>query len=441
MTDQTARELALSALLKMDKQGAYSNLAFDGLLAQSSLSPRDRDLAARLFYGVLETKITLDYLIAGRSTMKFEKLSPDVRNILRLGLYQVLYLDLEDFAAVNESVNLVKARGKKSAAGFVNAILRGFIRDGKKIELPEDPDERLCVAYSCPVWLVKSFAAEYGRKETEEILKSQLGRPPLTLRVNPLKTTAEQLCVQLEREGCRARPCPALENCVEVQGGGTLTKTKAFEQGLFHTQDISSQLCARTVASFSPFSVLDVCAAPGGKTFTIAQELGGEAIVTACDLHQKRVGLIEQGARRLGLSCVTAVQSDASKPNQSFGQFDAVLCDVPCSGFGVIRRKPEIKYKPQESLAGLPAIQENILQVSSAYVKAGGVLVYSTCTLAKRENEAVVDAFLQNNPDFAPASLPDFIQKYDPNADFRITFLPEMLNSDGFFLAVLQKMR
>ncbi|MDY3989814.1 MAG: 16S rRNA (cytosine(967)-C(5))-methyltransferase RsmB [Massilioclostridium sp.] len=441
MTNRTARDLALSALLKMDKQGAYSNLAFDGMLSSSSLSPRDRDFAAKLFYGVLETKITLDYIIASYATMKPEKISSDVRNILRLGLYQIKYLDLEDFAAVNESVNLVKLRGKKSASGFVNAILRAFLRDGKNIPLPEDPDERLSVRFSCPVWLVRSFVGEYGRETAERILESQLGRPPLTLRVNTLKTSAETLCALLQQEGIEAVPHPQEQTCVEVLGGGALTGTKAFAEGLFHVQDISSQLCARTVASYAPRTLLDVCAAPGGKTFTIAEELGDAAEITACDLHKKRVGLIKQGAARLGLCSVDAVESDASKANDRFGQFDAVLCDVPCSGFGVIRRKPEIKYKPQESLQGLPAIQGNILQTSASYVKEGGMLIYSTCTIAKRENEQVVDEFLRRNPAFVPAKLPGFLHQWVPDAVNRVTFLPGVHNSDGFFLAVFQKMR
>ena len=441
MTNRTARDLALSALLKMDKQGAYSNLTFDGMLSSSPLPPRDRDFAAKLFYGVLETKITLDHIIANYSTMKPEKIAPDVRNILRLGLYQMKYLDLGDYAAVNESVNLVKLRGKKSASGFVNAILRAFLRDGKNIPLPGDPDERLSVRFSCPVWLVRSFAKEYGREAAERILESHSGRPPLTLRVNTLKTSAAELCALFQHEGIEAIEHPQEKACVEVLGGGALTDTKAFADGLFHVQDISSQLCARTVASYAPRTVLDVCAAPGGKTFTIAEELDDTARVTACDLHKKRVGLIKQGAARLGLRSVDAIESDASNTNDRFGQFDAVLCDVPCSGFGVIRRKPEIKYKPEESLQGLPAIQGNILQTSACYVKEGGMLIYSTCTIAKRENEQVVDEFLRRNPAFVPAKLPGFLHQWVPDAVSRVTFLPGVHNSDGFFLAVFQKMR
>ncbi|WP_069988795.1 16S rRNA (cytosine(967)-C(5))-methyltransferase RsmB [Massilioclostridium coli] len=438
---KTARQIALESLNRMEKQQAYSNLMMESLLKHSDLDSRDRDFASKLFYGVLESKITLDYIITCYSKHPIEKMTIEIRNILRLGLYQMISLQVDDFAAVNESVNLTKAIHKKAASGFVNAVLRNFLRDGKKINYPDSerkPVQYFSLRYSCPVWLVESLFNEYGREVAEQLLQQQMGRPPLTLRVNPLKTTKEELSIQLEEQGFTLKP-HLMENCVEVLDGGSLADTALFEQGMFHVQDVASQLCGQVVAAYHPDSVLDVCAAPGGKTFTIAEELKDTVPITACDLHEHRVKLIKSGAKRLGLSSVHAQVSDASIYHEKIGKFGLVLCDVPCSGFGVIRRKPEIKYKSEQSVEGLPKIQMNILEIASQYVKAGGVLIYSTCTLSKRENQEITKAFLLQHPEFSPLQLPEVLTQFYPHAGYDLTFLPNQLDSDGFYLCAMKK--
>ena len=312
---------------------------------------------------------------------------------------------------------------------------------GEKINYPgseRKPVQYFSLRYSCPVWLVESLFNEYGREVAEQLLQQQMGRPPLTLRVNPLKTTKEELSIQLEEQGFTLKP-HLMENCVEVLDGGSLADTALFEQGMFHVQDVASQLCGQVVAAYHPDSVLDVCAAPGGKTFTIAEELKDTVPITACDLHEHRVKLIKSGAKRLGLSSVHAQVSDASIYHEKIGKFGLVLCDVPCSGFGVIRRKPEIKYKSEQSVEGLPKIQMNILEIASQYVKAGGVLIYSTCTLSKRENQEVTKAFLLQHPEFSPLQLPEVLTQFYPHAGYDLTFLPNQLDSDGFYLCAMKK--
>ncbi|HBJ26232.1 MAG TPA: 16S rRNA (cytosine(967)-C(5))-methyltransferase RsmB, partial [Ruminococcaceae bacterium] len=375
------RLTVVKMLMKMESSEAYSNLLLDHAFNEAELSDRDKAFAAALFYGVLERRLTLDHVIRTNSKIAFEKLDKAAVQILRTGLYQLLYMpSVPESAAVNESVKMCKKLKCFSAQGFVNGMLRSFIRSGKKISyLGISPEKRLSVEYSCPEWLTEKFISEYGMDFAVRALKASVGKPPVYARVNSLRTTTDKVIAELAKHRIKAAPYPGLVNCIRLEKAGDIEKCAPFRQGLFHVQDISSQLCCLTLRPVVNETVLDVCAAPGGKSFTLAELMGNNGKLYSMDLHDMRVGLIEDGAARLGIKIITAMQNDASKFNGALPQADRVLCDVPCSGFGVIRRKPEIKYKPPEEFAGLPEIQYRILETSARYVKSGGTLVYSTC--------------------------------------------------------------
>lgn len=436
MVLKNARFVVLDSLLRLEKDRSYSNLILDVALQKSGLSDRDKGFASRLFYGVLERKLTLDYILSCYSKQPLERLDLKIRIILWMGLYQLLFLDTPEPAAVNESVKLAAA-AKPGAKGFVNALLRQFIRDGRTCPEPDEPLQRLGIRYSCPVWLIEQYERDYGAERMEAILEDSLNPPPVTLRVNPLKVSDEELIALLREEGIETEKIPELKHCLHVVKGNPVG-SKAFAEGFFHVQDIASQLCALVAAAKKPARLFDLCAAPGGKSFTIAQELaplGG--MVSSFDLHPKRVRLIESGAKRLGIQNISASEADASVFAPELGEADCVFCDVPCAGLGVIRRKPEIKYKPKESLANLPSVQLKILQNAANYVLPGGTLVYSTCSLSKMENEQVAEAFLKGHPAFEPDPLPKL--PFSETDGFQATFFPREKGPDGFYLASFKR--
>lgn len=432
------RLTVVKMLMKMESSEAYSNLLLDHAFNEAELSDRDKAFAAALFYGVLERRLTLDHVIRTNSKIAFEKLDKAAVQILRTGLYQLLYMpSVPESAAVNESVKMCKKLKCFSAQGFVNGMLRSFIRSGKKISyLGISPEKRLSVEYSCPEWLTEKFISEYGMDFAVRALKASVGKPPVYARVNVLRTTTDKVIAELSKHRIKAAPYPGLVNCIRLEKAGDIEKCAPFRQGLFHVQDISSQLCCLTLRPVVNETVLDVCAAPGGKSFTLAELMGNNGKLYSMDLHDMRVGLIEDGAARLGIKIITAMQNDASKFNGALPQADRVLCDVPCSGFGVIRRKPEIKYKPPEEFAGLPEIQYQILETSARYVKSGGTLVYSTCTLSRAENDDVADRFAASHPEFMPIVQPVPISA---PGDYKRTYCPDENGGDGFFTASFRR--
>ncbi len=423
---KSARYTAAQALLRLAQSGAYSNLVLEPLIAQNRLDARDGAFASAVFYTALERRVTIDHILKKYSRQPLDGLDPAVLAILRTGVAQLAWMDgVDDYAAVNESVNLAREFGKAKASGFVNGVLRSFLRDGKQVPPAAGGQvQALSVAYSCPEWLVALWLEAYGQEACERILAHSLGRPPVYLRANTLRIDAQGLVRQLAEEGVQATAQPP-EGCVRVDGKIPVETLASFREGLFHVQDRASQLCAAALAPQPGERVLDVCAAPGGKSFTIAQLMQNRGEVVARDLHEKRVRLIAEGAGRLGISAIAASAGDASEWDAGLGGFDRVLCDVPCSGFGIIRRKPEIKYKPQKAIQNLPEIQYKILQTSAHYLKPGGRLVYSTCTLLPAENEQVVGRFLQAQAGFALCS--------------QTTYTGEELDTDGFFVAVMEK--
>ena len=436
-----ARLTAVKMLLKMEDSDSFSNILLDSVLSEAQLSDRDKAFAAALFYGVTERRLTLDYIIEKNSKIAFEKLDKAAVAILRVGLYQLLYMsNVPESAAVNESVKLCKKLKLFSAQGFVNGMLRSFVRNGKKISyLGLEAADRLSIEYSCPKWLVEKWIDEYDVERTVKALKASIGKPPVYARVNTLKTTSDKLIAELAKDRIAAKKYAGLDDCVIIEKTGDIEKSKAYKTGLFHVQDISSQLCCLTLRPVVNETVIDMCAAPGGKSFTMAELMGNNGKLYSLDLHDMRVALIEDGASRLGLRIINAMQGDATKYNTELPQADRVLCDVPCSGLGVIRRKPEIKYKCPEDFEELPDIQRRILETASKYVKVGGTLVYSTCTLSRAENDDVVEAFAAVHPEFSP--IVQTVPYKEAENSFKRTYFPDENGGDGFFTASFRRIK
>ncbi len=436
-----ARLTVLKLLLKMESSNSYSNILLNSVLCEQGLSTRDRAFASALFYGVTERKMTLDYIISQNSKVPFNKIQPEAVEILRMGLYQLLYMpSVPDSAAVNESVALCKKNKLFGAQGFVNAMLRNFIRNGKVVDYSNlEPVKRLSIEYSCPEWIAGKFMNEYGEENAVKALKASLGAPPLFARVNTTKTDEESLVAQLRKEGVKASVYQKIPFCIRLEEVGNLEQLQSFKEGLFHVQDISSQLCCLTLKPILNETVLDVCAAPGGKSFTLAEIMGNHGKVISMDLYEQRVGLIRSGAERLGLGIVEPRVNNATIFNEELPLADRVMCDVPCSGLGVIRRKPEIKYKDEHEFDELPKLQKHILEISARYVKTGGTLVYSTCTLSKAENEDVVTAFAAEHPEFSPIVQP---VPYEGAANsYMRTYIPDDDGGDGFFTASFRRIK
>ncbi len=425
---QTPREICLGLLLKVEKNSSFSGVALDNTLSKTrDISDIDRRFISALYYGVLERRITLDAVISKYSKRPLEKLNPEIREILRMGIYQLLYMDsVPDSAAVDESVKLAKLRNQ-SVSGFVNAILRSFIRDGKKL-----PNSSLSLEYSCPEWLVNMWLRDYGEEVALSILKSSFGRPPTTVRFNTAKFDTQDIISELAKDGIEAIPNELIANCYDLKSCGSAEKLSAYRMGMFHVQDASCQLCASELGAREGETVLDVCSAPGGKAFTIAEIMNDQGQILAFDLHANRAKLITEGAKRLNLSIISASQNNAKLFNENIPMADRVLCDVPCSGLGVIGRKPEIKYNysGESDLSQFPIVQYEILKTSSRYVKPGGTLIYSTCTLNRAENGLIAERFLQENPDFEGCKLSYF-------DDYKATITPAscQYGGDGFFMA------
>lgn len=432
-----ARMLAAKALLRVSS-GGFSNIVLDSMLEEAKLDQRDRAFASALFYGVLERRITIDILIKRYSSTPPEKLDAETAEVLRMGFYQLLYMNsVPDNAAVNESVELIKALGNPKASGFINGILRAFIRNGKNADFSRlSGIQRLSAEYSAPLWLCKKWCEEFGAERTKKALRACLGAAPIYARVNTVRTDAEKLCEALCKEGANAKVASAVNDAIVIDSAAP-QNTAAYKAGLFHVQDISSQLCAAALGAKAGERILDVCSAPGGKTFTIAEIMDNSGEIVSCDLYQKRAGLVKSGGERLGLDIITAKANDATVFDEKLGKFDRILCDVPCSGFGVIRRKPEIRFKKPAELASLPKIQYKIAATSAKYLNDGGILLYSTCTLSKEENENVVKRLIENEG-LLPEKLPEELLKYSADG-YSVTLLPGEINSDGFYFARLRK--
>ncbi len=427
---KTSRELCLTALLRMEKDEAYSNIVLNALLEKCILSREEKAFATRLFYGVLEKKLVLDYNISQLLSKPIHKLDIEILSILRMGMYQLLFMDgVPDSAAVNESVKLCYFTKKISAKGLVNAVLRNKLRENKQIKIPKALNEAL----SCDKSIAKLLCEQYSESETREIFSAFSNDTKQYIKINTKKTSFSELKALLKEKGIEITQHPKILNCAEVITSGDVAHTEEFKNGHFFIQDLASQICADSLCVENAERILDVCAAPGSKTFSLSIGAPDGAEIVSCDVSENRVSLIEKGRERLALSNVKPTVNDATIFNEKLGQFDRVLCDVPCSGLGVIGKKPEIRYKKIEPDA-LFSLQCKILETSSRYLKSGGVLVYSTCTLNKRENEAVIEKFLKEHSDFVPHPL-----KISKENDYKATLLPHKDNCDGFFISAITK--
>lgn len=434
--NMSARRLAYQLLLRCEQDSVYSNLILDTAIRRHALSDADRALLTTLVYGTLEKKLTLDYLIGALSDRSLEELDTEPLVLLRMGLYQLRYLDrIPDHAAVSETVELASRRYR----GFVNALLRAYTRQGADIALPDrqaQPLAYLSVCYSYPEPLCRRFADAFGLDKTERMLRALDCPPPLTLRVNMTKTTPTALSKRLTAAGLDVSPALHAPHALRVSGGNPKT-FPGFDEGEFFVQDEASQLCVEAVGAKSGMAVLDMCACPGSKSFGMAIDMNNEGLLRAFDLHENKLSLIRTGAARLGLTNIQTAARDGRDHDPSMESIaDRVLCDVPCSGFGVLAKKPEIRYKDLADCAPLPDIQLAILENASRYVKSGGVLVYSTCTLLPEENEDNVARFLSRHPDFKPC---DFTVGDLTSSRGMLTLTPDEHGTDGFFMAKFTK--
>ena len=433
-----ARETALNALIACRKDNAWSNGVLKEYIQRDRLDSRDAALATRLCYGVVQNRQKLDFYLQQLLTGKLKDLHPVVRDILHLGLYQIYELDkIPDSAAVNESVTLAKKYNKNpKAASLVNGVLRNAVRSQGQLKEPTSYADK----YSHPDALISLLKANLPKGKLEPMLIANNASPDMVIQVNTLRITAAQLLLRLEREGVSAKPHGWMQDCLVLSGTGSLENLPSFKEGLFYVQDPAAKLsvlCAKLPKE--EIRVLDCCSAPGGKSFAASIAMEGKGQITSCDVHAHKTGLIANGAARLGLHNITARQQDATQQVPEWiDAMDVVIADVPCSGLGIIRKKPDIRYKNLEEMKDLPVLQLAILENQSAYVRKGGVLLYSTCTVLKAENEDVVNAFLAKHTEFytEPLELPEV---FPENETGMLTLIPGEYDTDGFFICRLRR--
>lgn len=438
---KSARELALHILMKLQNDGAFSNILLNNELNKSELSELDKTFTTQLVYGVVSNKLAIDYIIKKSSKVRFNKIAVPIINILRLGIFQIYYLDkIPVSATCNEAVKLAKKYGHVSSANFVNAILRNASRTEKDTFFSDIKDkvERLAIEYSYPLWLVNKFIDEFGYEDTLSLLKANDTLGYETIRVNILKTTREEM--QKRFENIKLGKLPDI---IYVDSVKKFLHSEEFKNGFITFQDEAPALVAHLLEAKENQDILDICAAPGGKTTHIAALTGDKANITAMDLYEHRGELIKETAKRLGVNSIQVRINDATEFISEFeGKFDRVVADVPCSGLGVIRKKPDIKLRVQEKdIDEINEIQKKILDNASRYLKPGGVLVYSTCTILSEENQETIKWFLEKNKDFEICTN---IEKI-PNEwrsglkDGMLLLLPNKHECDGFFICCLKK--
>ena len=435
-----ARDVALEVLMQVDRANAWSDGSLKRTIAKNKLDSREAALATRLSYGVIQNKLLLDYYISCYCTQKAEKLESVIRNILRIGGYQILFMDkIPHHAAVNEAVEMTRRANRPKAAGMVNAVLRKFVANWMNMPaLPGATADYLSVRYSHPRWLVERLMELLGPEEAEEYLRMNNEIVPTTIQTNTLKTTAEELEKELRHAGVTVEKHPWLPGCFEVSATGDLESLPAFTEGRFMVQDAAARLVATIAQPVPDAKVMDVCAAPGGKSFALAIDMKDQGQIVSCDIHPHKLKLIESGAQRLGITSIRAAQADGREHHAAWQQTaDLVVADVPCSGLGIIRKKPDIRYKNPKELAQLPAIQLAILENASTYVRSGGTLIYSTCTVLPEENEAVTEEFLAKHIDFELESftLPLPIGKQKGH----LTLWPQRFGTDGFYICRMRR--
>ncbi len=433
-----ARETALNVLLACRKEGGWSNSVLKTYTARDRLDGRDSALASRLCYGVIQNRNCLDFYLQQLLKGKLKDLHPALRDILHLGLYQLYFMDkIPESAAVNESVELAKkyCRRQKNAPGLINGVLRNAVRTKGTLKEPNSWEDR----YSHPGELINLLKAYVGKERVESMLRANNSIAPMTVQVNTLKTDTASLQAVLQTEGVTAENHPWLESCLVLSGTGNIEQLPSFKEGLFYVQDAASKLSVLCAQPAPGQKILDCCSAPGGKSFAAAMYMAGKGSITSCDIHPHKIDLIAKGAVRLGIESITPkLQDGAAFCPDWEDSMDIVITDVPCSGFGIIRKKPDIRYKDLAAARELPALQASILNNAARYVKPGGLLMYSTCTLVREENEGVVEAFLQTHPDFTTEPLP-LPAPFPKNESGMLALVPGEYDTDGFFISRLRR--
>lgn len=447
--ENNIRAIALDVLIKIEQNQAYSNLQLNQALQKANVKDIDKGLLTSIVYGTIQRKNTIDFYLDQLLNKPIKKKDRWVLSLLRLSIFQMLYMDrVPDHAIIHEAAEIAKQRGHQGLAGLVNGILRKLQREGTA-EMDKKAgagSEKAALTYSMPEWLFERWSSQFGNEDAEKMAESNLLPSPVTARVNTMLTTRDEVLQQLEQEGVSAEEGELSPEGIIIKDG-YLPGTEVYEKGLVTIQDESSMLVARAVAPLPGETILDACAAPGGKSTHMAEMMNGNGKVVSLDLHAHKIKLINKQAERLGIKNIEASVLDARKAGEKYdaASFDRVLVDAPCSGFGVIRKKPDLKWsKTEEDVLKLASIQKDILESATQMVKAGGLLVYSTCTVDKEENSEIAEWFLQNHPEFEWD--PDFSEKMPENvktfiiegrSDLQI--MPHYFSSDGFYIAAFRK--
>lgn len=424
------RALALEALERIETGKAYSHVLLNHMIAnQKEMDERDVRLLTELVYGTIQYKRLLDFYLEPFIKKGFDRLDNWVKQLLRLSAYQIIFLErIPPHAAVNEAVKLAKKRGHVGIQGFVNAVLRNLLRHPlRSLDEIADPVERLSVKTSHPTWLVKRWVSQYGFRLTEQICHANNERPRFTIRINRLKTNRETLKRQLSEAGYEVKETPVSPYGLTIANPGEITKSPLYRQGLFTIQSESSMLVSPLLNPQPGMKVLDACAAPGGKTTHLAELMDNTGQIIANDVHEHKLSLIQSLAARLGITIISLHHGDALQlAEHGWGQFDRILLDAPCSGFGVVKHKPDVKWsKTLDDIHHLAELQGKLLAAASRLLKEGGEMVYSTCTIDKRENEEQIEGFLNEHPQFRVLEMK--------------RIFPQDFHSDGFFMAKLVK--
>lgn len=448
---KSARELALITLYKVEQEEAYSNIALNAVLEEYQPEKIDRAFTTELVYGTLRSLMTLDWTISQFLKKPLKSLTPWIRNILRLSLYQITFMDkVPVSAAVNEGTELAKRYGHQGTVRFVNGVLRNISRNLDNLSYPSlqaEPVKHIAVKYSHPEWLVEKWLGEFGLEETIKLCQANNENPPNVVRTNTLKITREALIEKLQDEGVESEKTSYAPEGLIIKNSSSFGSLNAFRQGYLQPQDESSMLVATVVNPQKEELVIDACSAPGGKTTHLAQIMGNTGKIIAADIYQHKMGLVKENARRLGITNIELVQVDARNLSQKYAnQAHKVLVDAPCSGLGVLRRKPDSRWrKDPQQIIELQVLQQEILQQAAKCVASGGVLVYSTCSIAPEENINNVKRFLELNQEFALSDLTDLLpgalldfKDLHPEQGF-IQLLPHVHGMDGFFIARFEK--
>lgn len=438
-----SRKEAFKILEEIDRDKGYGNIVLNRRTKHLDL--RDRNFIREIVYGVLENRIMLDYVIESHSKIRLKKLSSSVKLILGMAIYQILKMDrVPDSAAVDEAVKLSKKTCNRGAQGYINGVLRNIVRNKDSIILPSrdsDFTKYISVTYSYPEWMVKRWIESYGESFTEELCIANTRKSPLTIRVNRLITNRQLLSKRLEDEGMRTKQTKYGRDTLCVLNPDNITESQSYREGLYTIQGESSSLVGQVLNPKEGSSLLDICSAPGGKATQIAELMKNRGRVVAKDIHPHKISLIEDSARRLGIDIIEASVGDGRiLDDKLIDSFDYCLVDVPCSALGLIGKKPEIKYnKTEGDLDELPSIQLEILENASRYLKSGGEMIYSTCTINREENMGVIESFLSKNDGFALRSFADNLSIDGAERGY-VEIYPNVHGIDGFFIAKLQKL-